>query len=116
VPREPFPPDAEIVPGDWIDLTLSDETVKEPENAESIEMKVSESRPEAYRAATRTSAVGTGVPFELTVCCPVRRGERGGDREPSEGDPSSRRGICPAGIGASQTPFFTEPIPPSAGS
>src|SRR6185436_12840749 len=47
VPREQFPPDAEIVPGDWIDVTLSDDEGQEPENADSIEMKVVEISPEA---------------------------------------------------------------------
>ena len=67
VPREQFPPDAEIVPGDWIDVTLSDEEGEEPENAESIEMKVVEISPEAIVLDANHPLAGKACVFDLTV-------------------------------------------------
>ena len=67
VPREQFPPDAEIVPGDWIDVTLSDDEGGEPENAESIEMKVVEISPEAIVLDANHPLAGKACTFDLTV-------------------------------------------------
>ena len=67
VPREQFPPDAEIVPGDWIDVTLSDEEGEEPEDAESIEMKVVEISPEAIVLDANHPLAGKACVFDLTV-------------------------------------------------
>jgi FKBP-type peptidyl-prolyl cis-trans isomerase SlyD len=67
VPREQFPPDAEIVPGDWIDVTLSDDEGQEPENADSIEMKVVEISPEAIVLDANHPLAGKACTFDLTV-------------------------------------------------
>ena len=67
VPREQFPPDAEIVPGDWIDVTLSDDEGQEPENADSIEMKVVEISPEAIVLDANHPLAGKACVFDLTV-------------------------------------------------
>jgi FKBP-type peptidyl-prolyl cis-trans isomerase SlyD len=67
VPREQFPPDAEIVPGDWIDVTLSDEEGQEPEDAESIEMKVVEISPEAIVLDANHPLAGKACVFDMTV-------------------------------------------------
>ena len=65
--REQFPPDAEIVPGDWIDVTLSDDEGQEPENADSIEMKVVEISPEAIVLDANHPLAGKACTFDLTV-------------------------------------------------
>jgi len=67
VPREQFPPDAEIVPGDWIDLTIADEEGKEPENAESLEMRVVEISPEAIVLDANHPLAGQACTFDLKV-------------------------------------------------
>jgi FKBP-type peptidyl-prolyl cis-trans isomerase SlyD len=67
VPREQFPPDAEIVPGDWIDVTLSDDEGQETEEAESIEMKVVEISPEAIVLDANHPLAGKACTFDLTV-------------------------------------------------
>lgn len=67
VPREQFPPDAEIVPGDWIDVTLADAEGKEPRDAQSIEMKVVEISPEAIVLDANHPLAGQACTFDLKV-------------------------------------------------
>ncbi len=67
VPREQFPPDAEIVPGDWIDVTLADAEGKEPADAESIEMKVIEISPESIVLDANHPLAGQACTFDLTI-------------------------------------------------
>jgi FKBP-type peptidyl-prolyl cis-trans isomerase SlyD len=67
VPREQFPPDAEIVPGDWIDVTLADAEGKEPQDAESIEMKVIEISPESIVLDANHPLAGQACSFDLTI-------------------------------------------------
>ena len=67
VPREQFPPDAEIVPGDWIDVTLADAEGKEPTDAESIEMKVIEISPESIVLDANHPLAGQACTFDLTI-------------------------------------------------
>ena len=67
VPREQFPPDAEIVPGDWIDVTLADAEGKEPQDAESIEMKVIEISPESIVLDANHPLAGQACTFDLTI-------------------------------------------------
>lgn len=67
VPREQFPADAEIVPGDWIDVTLADEEGKEPENAESLEMRVVEISPEAIVLDANHPLAGQACTFDLKI-------------------------------------------------
>lgn len=67
VPREQFPPDAEIVPGDWIDVTLADAEGKEPEDAHSIEMKVVEISPESIVLDANHPLAGQACTFDLTI-------------------------------------------------
>ncbi|MFN0006546.1 MAG: peptidylprolyl isomerase [Planctomycetota bacterium] len=67
VPREQFPPDAEIVPGDWIDVTLADQEGKEPEEAESLEMRVVEISPEAIVLDANHPLAGKACTFDLKV-------------------------------------------------
>jgi FKBP-type peptidyl-prolyl cis-trans isomerase SlyD len=73
VPREQFPPDAEIVPGDWIDVTLADQEGKEPEDAESLEMRVVEISPEAIVLDANHPLAGKACTFDLKVVS-VRQG------------------------------------------
>ena len=67
VPRDQFPPDAEIVPGDWIDVALADESGKEAEDAESLEMKVVEISPEAIVLDANHPLAGQACTFDLKV-------------------------------------------------
>ena len=67
VPREQFPPDAEIVPGDWIDVTLADAEGKEPEDASSIEMKVVEISPESIVLDANHPLAGQACTFDLRI-------------------------------------------------
>jgi FKBP-type peptidyl-prolyl cis-trans isomerase SlyD len=67
VPREQFPPDAEIVPGDWIDVTLADAEGKEPEDAQSIEMKVVEISPESIVLDANHPLAGQACTFDLKI-------------------------------------------------
>ena len=67
VPREQFPPDAEIVPGDWIDVTLADQEGKEPDEAESLEMRVVEISPEAIVLDANHPLAGKSCTFDLKV-------------------------------------------------
>jgi FKBP-type peptidyl-prolyl cis-trans isomerase SlyD len=67
VPREQFPPDAEIVPGDWIDVTLADAEGKEPEDAHSIEMKVVDISPEAIVLDANHPLAGQACTFDLKI-------------------------------------------------
>jgi len=67
VPREQFPPDAEIVPGDWIDVTLADAEGQEPEDADSIEMKVVDISPESIVLDANHPLAGQACSFDLTV-------------------------------------------------
>jgi FKBP-type peptidyl-prolyl cis-trans isomerase SlyD len=67
VPREQFPPDAEIVPGDWIDVTLADQEGKEPEEAESLEMRVVEISPDAIVLDANHPLAGKACTFDLKV-------------------------------------------------
>lgn len=75
VPREQFPPDAEIVPGDWIDVTLADQEGKEPEEAESLEMRVVEISPEAIVLDANHPLAGKACTFDLKVIS-VRMGSK----------------------------------------
>ena len=67
VPREQFPPDAEIVPGDWIDVTLADQEGKEPDEDESLEMRVVEISPEAIVLDANHPLAGKSCTFDLKV-------------------------------------------------
>jgi len=67
VPREQFPPDAEIVPGDWIYVTLADQEGKEPDEAESLEMRVVEISPEAIVLDANHPLAGKSCTFDLKV-------------------------------------------------
>lgn len=67
VPRDHFPPDAEIVPGDWIDVTLSDEDGKEREDGEALEMKVVEISPEAIVLDANHPLAGQACSFDVKV-------------------------------------------------
>lgn len=67
VPRDQFPPDAEIVPGDWIDVTLADSEGKEPEDASSIEMKVVEISPDSIVLDANHPLAGQACTFDLKV-------------------------------------------------
>jgi FKBP-type peptidyl-prolyl cis-trans isomerase SlyD len=67
VPREQFPPDAEIVPGDWIDGTLVDQEGKEPDEAESLEMRVVEISPDAIVLDANHPLAGKACTFDIKV-------------------------------------------------
>ena len=63
VPRSEFPPDAEIVPGDWIAVSVSDEG----EGEEELEMRVVEISPEAVVLDANHPLAGKSVKFEVDV-------------------------------------------------
>jgi FKBP-type peptidyl-prolyl cis-trans isomerase SlyD len=67
VPRDQFPPDAEIVPGDWIDVTLADEEGQAPENPEEMEMKVVEISPDAIVLDANHPLAGQACTFDLKI-------------------------------------------------
>jgi len=63
VPRSEFPPDAEIVPGDWIAVSVSDDD----EGEEEIEMCVIEISPEAVVLDANHPLAGKNVRFQVDV-------------------------------------------------
>jgi len=83
VPRDQFPPDAEIVPGDWIEVTLQREEEPEPiilepeaeaeaEDDDSpatgtMQMRVVEISPEAIVLDANHPLAGQVVTFDLKV-------------------------------------------------
>lgn len=67
VPRDHFPPDAEIVPGDWIDVRLADEDGEEREDGEALEMKVVEISPEAIVLDANHPLAGQACSFDVKV-------------------------------------------------
>lgn len=73
VPRTELPPDAEIVPGDWIEISLDggeDEAggeERDPESAEGVPMRVVELRPDAVYLDANHPLAGQAVTFEVKV-------------------------------------------------
>jgi FKBP-type peptidyl-prolyl cis-trans isomerase SlyD len=68
VPRTEFPEDAEIVPGDWISVVLSeDDGSGEEKPGEEMEMRVVEISPEAIVLDANHPLAGQQVTFDLKV-------------------------------------------------
>lgn len=71
VPRTEFPQDAEIVPGDWISVTVADDEddVEEGESSEpeEMEMRVLEISPDAIILDANHPYAGKEVLFDLRV-------------------------------------------------
>ena len=67
VPRAEFPADAEIVPGDWISVVLSEEEEGKEEPGEEMEMRVIEISPEAIVLDANHPLAGQEVTFDLRV-------------------------------------------------
>lgn len=67
VPRSEFPKDAEIVPGDWISVILSQEEDGEEKPGEEMEMRVIEISPEAIVLDANHPLAGQEVTFDLRV-------------------------------------------------
>ena len=69
VPRSEFPPDAEIVPGDWIEVSVSenDQQADEQGEEEEIEMRVVEISPEAVVLDANHPLAGKNVKFQVDV-------------------------------------------------
>lgn len=65
VPRADFPPDAEIVPGDWVVVEVEDED--DPENHGEIEMRVVELSPDGVVLDANHPLAGRRLTFELAV-------------------------------------------------
>jgi FKBP-type peptidyl-prolyl cis-trans isomerase SlyD len=65
VPRSQFPADAEIVPGDWIDVQLVEEGAEGP--GEELGMRVIEISPEAIVLDANHPLAGQEVTFDLSV-------------------------------------------------
>lgn len=89
VPRSEFPEDAEIVPGDWISVVLSDE--EEGDGKEEMEMRVLEISPEAIVLDANHPLAGQQVTFDLRVVS-VRQAtpdEIEARQTPSESDESA---------------------------
>jgi FKBP-type peptidyl-prolyl cis-trans isomerase SlyD len=74
VPRSEFPPDAEIVPGDWIELALEPQEAAEQgiDEDEGVEMRVVDVRPDAIYLDANHPLAGQSVTFEVKVLS-VRR-------------------------------------------
>ena len=66
VPRSQFPEDAEIVPGDWISVTVSDDEEPDAE-AQEVEMRVTEISPDAIVLDANHPLAGQAVIFDLHV-------------------------------------------------
>ena len=68
VPRSEFPEDAEIVPGDWISVVLSeDDGSGEDKPGEEMEMRVVEISPDAIVLDANHPLAGQQVTFDLKV-------------------------------------------------
>lgn len=74
VPRDQLPPDAEIVPGDWIEIELDAEEAREQglDEGEGVEMRVVDVRPDAIFLDANHPLAGQAVSFEVKVLS-VRR-------------------------------------------
>jgi FKBP-type peptidyl-prolyl cis-trans isomerase SlyD len=74
VPRDEFPPDAEIVPGDWVEISLEPEEAREQglDPDEGVEMRVVDVRPDAIYLDANHPLAGQPVTFEVKVVS-VRR-------------------------------------------
>jgi FKBP-type peptidyl-prolyl cis-trans isomerase SlyD len=66
VPRESFPPDREIVPGDVVAVQVQDEEGRDLPG-ESIDMRVVEISPEAIVLDANHPLAGRGVAFEVAI-------------------------------------------------
>jgi FKBP-type peptidyl-prolyl cis-trans isomerase SlyD len=66
VPRSEFPEDAEIVPGDWITISLSDEEDDEVDGQE-MDARVIEISPDAITLDANHPLAGQQVVFDLRV-------------------------------------------------
>lgn len=74
VPRDQLPPDAEIVPGDWIEIELDADEAREQglDAGEGVEMRVVDVRPDAVYLDANHPLAGQVVTFEVKVLS-VRR-------------------------------------------
>ncbi|MFN0242749.1 MAG: peptidylprolyl isomerase [Planctomycetota bacterium] len=66
VPRSEFPEDAEIVPGDWISVVISDDE-SGGDGDEEMEMRVLEISPDAITLDANHPLAGQQVTFDLRV-------------------------------------------------
>jgi len=66
VPRSQFPPDAEIVPGDWIEVQIVEEDAAEGEG-EELEMRVVEISPDSIVLDANHPLAGQEVTFDVAV-------------------------------------------------
>ena len=66
VPRDQFPPDAEIVPDDWIEVTIASEEGPAAES-KTMEMRVMEISPESIVLDANHPLAGQAVTFDLKV-------------------------------------------------
>ncbi|MBI5363870.1 MAG: peptidylprolyl isomerase [Planctomycetes bacterium] len=66
VPRSEFPADAEIVPGDWITISLSDDDDEEVDG-EEMDARVLEISPDAITLDANHPLAGQQVVFEMKV-------------------------------------------------
>jgi FKBP-type peptidyl-prolyl cis-trans isomerase SlyD len=66
VPRSEFPEDAEIVPGDWITIALSDDADEEVDGQE-MDARVLEISPDAITLDANHPLAGQQVVFEMMV-------------------------------------------------
>lgn len=66
VPRAQFPEDAEIVPGDWIEVQVAEEGAA-PDEGEELEMRVVEISPEAIVLDANHPLAGQEVTFDLAI-------------------------------------------------
>ena len=66
MPRSQFPPDAEVVPGDWISVALV-EDAEEGDGENEIEMRVVEISPESIVLDANHPLAGRAVTFRLEV-------------------------------------------------
>lgn len=67
VPRTEFPPDAEIVPGDWITVRTEPEESDGDDEGDEIEMHVVEIRPDTIFLDANHPLAGKDVTFKVRV-------------------------------------------------
>lgn len=65
VPRADFPPDSEIVPGDWVVVQVEDED--DPESNGELDMRVVELNPDGVVLDANHPLAGRRLTFELAV-------------------------------------------------
>lgn len=67
LPRSELPPDAEVVPGDWLSVSMREEDHDESEEDDEVEMRVVKVQPETVFLDANHPLAGQQVTFEIRV-------------------------------------------------